>query len=724
MVKVKDAIPIEDGHINIDAWLDTVAQRGFIRDIAFIRSACVLSQCVDFNSTVETGESCLYQALSMADILVDLHSDVETIVAAIVYVGVYYAELTLEDVEEQLGAGVAKIVSGVIKMNVISNTKDKMRHNKTHLDNVRKMLIAMIDDVRVVLIKLADRLCILRSASLLPLSMRKFVAIDAMNIYAPLANRLGIGAIKWEMEDLSLRYLQPEDYKAIAKGLNAKRLERDSYVQSIVNILNVAMYNSNLSDFSVGGRAKHIHSIYRKMQQKNLKLEQVHDSIAVRVLVASTEQCYEVLGLIHNLWQQIESEFDDYIIKPKANGYQSLHTAVIGPEDRIFEVQIRTFAMHAQAEMGVAAHWKYKEGLNKKSSDERKIEWLREVLAWHSDINKDLPMEAAFLEDRVYVFTPEGDILDLPAEVTALDFAYYLHTDLGHRCRGAKVNGVIVPLTYTLKTGDKVEILTAKVAKPSRDWLNPHLNYLKTARGRAKVLHWFKQQNYDKNCLEGQHILEKELKTLNLKITNLQEIAKKLYFHKADDLLAALGRGELKLGQVISQVMPENDLKNNMVKIYKTGPEAQANHGFLIEGVGRLVTNIARCCNPNPNDAVIGYITIGRGISVHKKDCPYVLHASEKQKDRFLQVNWSQEKLAYYDVDIIVKAFDRRSLLKDVTSLLVHEKTHVKGLQTLTNADENTTDINLKVAVDGVNTLMRVLNKLKQIDNVFLVERL
>ena len=617
-------------------------------------------------------------------------------------------------------------------MSAINNFQafNKYPQNKQQIDNIRKMLLAMVDDVRVVLIKLAERLCILRTAGHLPDEIRKQLATEAMEIYAPLANRLGIGAIKWEMEDLAFRYLHTEEYKAIAKGLKAKRLDRDNFVNRIVAQLNHHIQGIGASHFAVYGRSKHIHSIYKKMTRKNVSLDEIYDATAVRVLVDTSDQCYEVLGIVHSLWKQIPAEYDDYIINPKANGYQSLHTAVEGPEGRVFEVQIRTFHMHDLAEMGVAAHWKYKEGGGiQKESHERKIEWLRDVLAWHQEMatNKGVSesVSTEFFEDRVYVFTPDGDVLDLPNGVTPLDFAYHVHSNLGHRCRGTKVNGHIVPLTYQLKTGDKVEVLTGKELKPSRDWINPHLNYLKTPRAKAKVLHWFKMQDYDNNVQEGRELLDKELKSLGVKSERLQEVVSALHFKKLDDLYANLGRGDIKIGQILNRLAPPESTEFDIQKFVRTNqPKPEATGSDLrIEGVGNLLTFMARCCQPVPGDQVLGYITLGRGVSVHRQDCPNIIHASERQKQRFLQVNWGSATRENYVVDVLIKAFDRPELLKDITSLLSNEKAHVYALQTSSDKHHNMAFINLKIDIDGLNSLSRLLAKLEQIPNILEARR-
>lgn len=728
MVKVKENTPVLiDGSIDVERWLQELGTKGYFKDLELIRNACVFAQC-DYEHATDTGLSCLQLGLSIADVLADLEVDQETIAAGIVYSSVHYAELSSEDVAEQLGVAIAKMVNGIEQMNAISNLEplNKYPQNKHQVDNIRKMLLAMVDDVRVVLIKLAERLCVLRTCSHLPEAMRHQIANEAMEIYAPLANRLGIGAIKWEMEDLAFRYLHEKEYKEIAAGLKNKRLERDNYVNLIVDQLNQQIKDLGINNFAVYGRSKHIHSIYRKMKRKNVSLEEIYDATAVRILVENQEQCYEVLSLVHSRWKQISQEFDDYIVKQKPNGYQSLHTAVIGPQNKTFEVQIRTFDMHEQAEMGVAAHWKYKEGATeKKESHERKIDWLREVLAWHKEMASKqgigAAMENQFLEDRVYVFTPNGDILDFPQGVTPLDFAYHVHSDLGHRCRGAKVKGKIVPLTYELKTGDQVEILTGKESRPSRDWINPHLNYLKTSRAKSKVLHWFKMQNYDKNKAEGQEIIDKELKTLGVKSENLQEVLHSLNFKKLEDFYAAIGRGDIKIGQILSRLSPV-EVSKEPVLTSKREPEISG-VDLKIEGVGNLLTHMAKCCQPLPGDEVIGYITLGRGVAIHRKDCQNILHCGEKQQQRFVNVNWGNVTKDRYVVDVLIKAFNRVTLIKDITSLFANEKAQVYSLQTEYNEQENIAYITTAVEIENLYSLSRLLNKISQITNVIEARR-
>ncbi len=733
MVKVKEGAPLLlDGRVDVQQWLHHLANKGYFQNIEIIRRACTLGQLAGQFHATETGQSCFQQGLAMADILADMEVDQETLAAAILFESVHYAELSIEDVEEQLGEAIASLVKGVEKMSAIHQVRlmSPYSQSKHQIDNVRKMLLAMVDDARVVLIKLSERLCVLRALTPMPPAVSQKIAREVMDLYAPLANRLGIGAIKWEMEDLAFRYLHPDEYKAIASGLKAKRLDRDRYVNVVVEALNQQIPSLNIDHFAVYGRSKHIHSIYRKMRRKNVSLDEIYDATAVRILVDTKAQCYEVLSLVHALWQQIPSEFDDYIVHCKENGYQSLHTAVLGPEGRIFEVQIRTFRMHEQAEMGIAAHWKYKEGVagKQKASHERKIEWLREVLAWHRDlaIQKDGKgaIDLSYFDDRVYVFTPDGDVLDLPIGATALDFAYQVHTQMGHRCRGTKVNGSIVPLTYVLNTGDKVEVLTGKEARPSRDWINPHLQYLKTSRAKAKVLHWFNQQDHTKNAADGRELLEKELKNLSIKFERMTEIVSALKFKTLDDLCAALGRGDIKLNQILNRLSPVDPIENTLKKWTKPQIKLElSGSGLSIEGVGNLLTHMARCCQPLPGDEVIGYITLGRGVSVHRCDCPNILSSSDKQRERFLQVNWINNTRDRYMVDVLIRAYDRPNLLRDLTSLLSHEKAHVFALQTQIKPDEDTQFITVTLEIDGINSLSGLLNRIGQVPNVLEARR-
>ena len=729
MVKIaEEAHLLADGSIDLEAWLKHLNESHHYQNLTLIRNACVLSQLAGGEQATESGESCLQQGLAKAEILSDLEMDQATIAAAIISESVEYSDLSIEDVEEQLGAEVAKLVKGVDIMNAIHGFRAGKPNNHNQLDNMRKMLLAMVDDVRVVLIKLAEKLQVLRAIAHLSDSIQKPLAKEAMEIYAPLANRLGVGHIKWELEDLAFRYLESKQYKEIAKGLNARRVERDQYVKHIVTTLKEKLANDGIQHVDICGRSKHILSIYKKMQRKNVNLNEIYDATAVRILVDTIDDCYHALGIVHHLWQQIPEEYDDYIQNPKGNGYRSLHTAVIGPEQRNFEVQIRTYQMHDEAELGVAAHWKYKEGAaTAAAAHERKIEWLREVLAWQKEVAKfdDIPsdIETEYFEERVYVFTPNGDILDLPQGATPIDFAYHIHSQVGHRCRGAKVDGHIVPLTYHLKTGEQVEILTTKIAKPTRDWLNPHLGFVKTSRAKAKILHWFKLQDYEVNREEGQQLFDRELRKLGLKNVNVEKIAKSLNYTKTDDFFVALGNGDLRSSQLTNTLIPEEktvaieDLvvnRNKSAKQKTKTPEQD----ISIEGVGNLLTTIARCCKPLPGDDIVGYITQGRGISIHRKDCSNILHANEWQQKRMLSVSWGESTSNRYPVDIVIVAYDRAGLLSDVTTLLTNERAYVLSLTTSTDAKENTAHINVTLELPRLEILSRLLDKITQIPNV------
>lgn len=692
MVKVKEASALSfSENWSADEWLKHLQEKGYSENLHLVQYGLELAQLSGQEFAVETGETCLKHGIAMAEVLTDLGMDVSSIVAGIIYSSVQYAELSLDIIEEQFGFDVARLVKGVSRMNTLSATPvEKMAQKKSQLDNWRKMLLAMVDDVRVVLIKLADRLCILRSMAHMPEPMRQQYAYEAMNIYAPLAHRLGIGAMKWEMEDLSFRYLYPEEYKTIAKGLRSKRLERDRYVNWIVEQLQTQIKQMGFFHYSIYGRSKHIHSIYNKMLRKKVPLDEIYDATAVRILVDTPDQCYDMLGLVHSLWTPIPKEFDDYITHPKPNGYQSLHTAVIGPEERIFEVQIRTFDMHNRAEMGVAAHWKYKEGeQDEEMSHERKIAWLREVLSWHQEMagqsGEKNHIEAPVLEDRVYVFTPEFDVIDLSRGSSVLDFAYHLHTNIGHRCRGAKINGSIVPLTQVMKTGDRVEILTAKEERPSRDWLNPQLGYLHTSRAKAKVFHWFKKQDFDLHCQQGQSVLERELKIMHLKSDVLLPILNDFNCHDVDDLYAALGRGDVKLASIIARITPQSPPAPRTLHRPPVQKQNDLSKQLVIEGVGHLLTHFAKCCHPVPGDDVVGYMTIGRGVSIHRQDCVNITQAPEEQRQRFLKATWGNEFLNQPQRNIVkiqVEAYDSPTLLKELTQLITEAQIRLVALQT------------------------------------------
>ncbi|MFQ5488371.1 MAG: RelA/SpoT family protein, partial [Gammaproteobacteria bacterium] len=502
--------------LDLRQWLDSIAQQRSAGEMEVIRRACELAQQAHAGQYRASGEPYVQHALAVANILAELQLDNETIAAAILHDVVEDTHYTLDDIRREFGEGIASLVEGVTKMKLIQafqTLPETDKKERLQSENLRKMLLAMAEDIRVVLIKLADRTHNMRTLGALPEDKRQRIARETLDIYAPLANRLGIWQIKWELEDLSLRYLNPPLYKRIARMLDERRIDRERYIQNFIQVLQRELQKAGIKA-EISGRPKHIYSIWRKMERKNLDYHQIYDVRGVRILVGSISDCYTALGVVHSLWQYIAGEFDDYIATPKENDYQSIHTAVIGPQGKTVEVQIRTHEMHQRNELGVAAHWRYKEGSGGDDDFDRKIAWLRQLLEWKDDIADAGDFVDQFksevFQDRIYVFTPRGNVVDLSAGSTPLDFAYHIHTEVGHRCRGAKVNGRMVPLTYALQNGEQVEILTVKNASPSRDWLNPHLGYLKTSRARSKVLTWFKHQDREKNIQEGRAMLERE----------------------------------------------------------------------------------------------------------------------------------------------------------------------------------------------------------------------
>lgn len=721
-----------DQPIQIEAWLTHIDGKTSV-NIDELRHAIQLASLAGEDQATPHGDSCLQRGLNMADILADLSLDPDTLAAAICYSSVIYADLNLEDIQEQLGPKVAKLITGTKKMAAIDILHQQQQsQNHQQLDNIRKMFLAMVDDVRVVLIKLAEHLCMLRLARDLSAPMRKLIAKETMDIYAPLANRLGIGQMKWQLEDLAFRYMEPEAYKKLSKSLNTKRSQREHYVNAVKLKLEQTMHQAGVNHAEITGRAKHIYSIHRKMQRKNVDLAEIYDAIAFRILLPTIEDCYTALGEVHALWKHIPKEFDDYINSPKPNGYQSIHTAVVGPEQKHVEIQIRTQEMHEESEMGVAAHWKYKEGATKQSAYEEKIAWLRQVMDWQKELT-DTGTETVetyqnVFEDRVYVFTPSGDIIDLAKGATPLDFAYNIHSEIGHRCRGAKINGKIVPLTYILSTGEKVDILTTKQGHPSRDWLNPHLGYLKTSRAKAKVHHWFRTQNFDKNLSEGHSIYDKEIKRLNLSKVDLQPITKRLNYKTNDDLLAGLGRGDVKITTIIHALEAElqpirRAAKIDTAKKASRSPLPTKVTEIEIQGVGNLLTHFGKCCKPVPGDVVIGYVTLGRGVSIHRGDCRNLLHSSQSNPERLLEVSWGEKTTEHYPVDLSITANDRHGLVRDLTNLLSNDNITILGLTCSSNKKLHTAIINLTIEIPSLAPLSRILAKISQLKSIEAVKR-
>jgi len=640
-------------------------------DVGLLRRASEVAASAHAGQTRKSGEPYIYHSLAVADILADLHLDATTLAAALLHDVPEDTSVTLEDLQAQFGDEVTRLVDGVTKLERIQRLSGTRKRPlaEAQAENVRKIVLATVDDIRVIMIKLADRLHNMRTLNFLPPDKQKRIAQETLDIYAPLANRLGIWELKWQLEDLTLQYLQPEVYRNISGLLAEKRPDREDYINHVIDIICQRLEEEGF-DGEVTGRPKHIYSIYQKMADKNRSFEEIYDLRGVRILLHEVRDCYAVLGIIHSVWRPIPGEFDDYIAMPKDNLYQSLHTAVIGPEGRPLEIQIRTWEMHGVAEYGIASHWRYKEHTKRDLSLEARIDWLRQVSEWRQEVGDASEFVESLKSDvfpeRVYVFTPKGDIISLPQGATPVDFAYYIHTEVGHRCRGAKVNGHMVPLDYQLHTGEQVEILSAKRGSPSRDWLNPQIGYLKTARARQKVRQWFRQQERSENAAQGREILEKELRRLGLE-KSFDEVAKLFKYQNGELFLAAIGYGDIAPQQIAAKLAETTVQPSFFPEAVLPQPSVV---GIQVRGVGDLLTRLARCCHPVPGDPIIGYITRGKGVTVHRRDCPNVKNLSDTE--RLIDVDWGAVREAY-PVSIRIEAFDRAGLLRDIATVVADE---------------------------------------------------
>ncbi|MGE5240365.1 MAG: GTP diphosphokinase [Bacteroidota bacterium] len=714
-----------------ERWLASVAGGRSAPEMDVLRRAVATALKAHAGQRRVSGEPYVRHSLAVAQILADLGLDHDTLAAAILHDVVEDSGVGLDDLKRDFGTRIAGLVDGVTKMKVIQefqNEPSGSRRESAQAESLRKMLLAMAEDVRVVFIKLADRLHNMRTLAVLPEEKQKRIARETMDIFAPLANRLGIWQMKWELEDLAFRYLEPASYRRIAGFLAERRADREAYIARFVATLSGELKAAGLAA-EVTGRPKHIYSIWRKMQKKGKDFERIFDVRAVRVLVDNIRDCYGALGVVHSLWQHIPGEFDDYIATPKENNYRSIHTAVIGPDGKTVEVQIRTREMHDQSELGVAAHWRYKEGARTDKSYDAKIAWLRSLLEWKDEVAEAADFVDQFksevFSERVYVFTPKGNIVDLPAGATPLDFAYHIHTDVGHRCRGAKVNGQMVPLTHTLKTGDRVEVLTVKEGGPSRDWVSPHLGYLLTSKARAKVSHWFREQNYETSVAEGREALEREFHRHGIGDVNYDKLAGRFQFHRVEDFLAAAGRGEIKPTQLMAAVQELTEPARTTVRPVITpraAPVARKPAGVTIQGVGNLLTRMAKCCNPVPGDPIVGFITHGQGVTIHRQDCPNALRHHAEHDERLIEVGWGADTGQTYPVEVELTAHDRAGLLRDITSLLANEKINVLGVSTVTDKNQ-VAHMTFTLDIPNIETLSRILALLDQIPNVTEVRR-
>ncbi len=695
---------------DFDTWLSTLQVQWSPAQIEIVRRAYALSDEPE---------------LAVADLLADLGMDHETAAAALLHGPVASGQWALSRLRDEFGPAIAQMVDGLIKLDAIGELHQNSQHIGRQLESLRKMLLAMAQDLRVVLIRLAMQLHTLRQLGPLPVEEQQHIARETLDVFAPLANRLGIGRIKWEMEDLALRYLDPPVYKQIASALEQRRADREHYIARAMEELRDHLREAQIHA-EVSGRVKHIYSIWRKMQRKKLSFEKIFDVRAVRVLVDTVNDCYAALGMVHTFWNHIHREFDDYIAHPKPNGYQSLHTAVIGPEGRTLEVQIRTADMHRHAELGVAAHWRYKEGgAGPGAAATQQIAWLRQMLESREEETDDDDLlerfKAEAFQDRVYAITPKGTIVELPQGATPLDFAYHVHTEVGHRCRGAKVNGRIVPLTYELKTGQQVDILTTKTGGPSRDWLSPHLGYAKSNRARAKIRQWFIQQDQEKSIAAGRTALEREFQRLGARNLKLDKVAERLGFGKPDELFATIGHGALTTSQVVARIqdlLPQAPPAAESLLIVRKLKTVESGKGDVqIRGVGRLLTHMAHCCQPAPFEPIAGYITQGRGVTIHRQDCANLLALANQHGERVIEVSWG-ETPATYPVDVMIVAHDRSGLLRDITSILANEQVNVLGANTLTDRETSIARMGLTLEITDVLQLSRVLDKIGQLRNV------
>jgi GTP pyrophosphokinase len=716
---------------DIEGWLEQLTAGRAAVEADVIRRAWDYAERAHAGQKRMSGEPYVMHVAAVAQILAELGLDHEAIAAAILHDVVEDTRVDLEQLTRAFGARIAALVDGVTKMKVIQEFQPEgpdARRQHAQAESLRKMLLAMAEDVRVVFIKLADRLHNMRTLSALSEEKQQRIARETMDVFAPLANRLGIWQLKWELEDLAFRYLEPATYKRVAGLLAERRVDREAYIERFLQTLARGLTDAGVAA-DISGRPKHIYSIWRKMQRKGTNFERIYDVRAVRVLVNSIRDCYGALGVVHSAWQYVPGEFDDYIATPKENNYQSIHTAVIGPEGKTVEVQIRTHDMHRLSELGVAAHWRYKEGARGDKGFDDKIAWLRSLLEWKDEVAEATEFVDQFksevFSERVYVLTPKGNIIDLQVGATPLDFAYHIHTDVGHRCRGAKANGHMVPLTYTLKTGDRVEILTVKEGTPSRDWLSPHLGFLHTSRARSKVSAWFRQQNFDTSVAEGRNALEREFDRLGITDVNYDKLAARFHFHKAEDFLAAIGRGEIKSGQIMAAVqeLVEPALHEHKPILAPRAPKTRKTApGVSIQGVGNLMTRMAKCCNPLPGDAIVGFITRGQGITIHRQDCANALRHHNESGERLIEVKWGADSEQKYPVNIEVTAYDRGGLLRDISALFANEKINVLGVNTITDK-QLIAHMTFTIEIPGVETLSRILVLIDQLPNVYHVRR-
>jgi len=668
--------------------------------------------------------------LQVALILAELQFDSSALAAALLHDTIEDCAVSLEKIKKEFGGEVANLVDGTTKLEELSRKspaaglKSGMQAEQ-QAENLRKMLVAMAEDLRVVFIKLADRLHNMRTLSALPPEKTQRIARETLEIYAPLAHRLGIWELKWELEDLSFRYLEPVKYNQLSKMVSLRRTQREVLITQLIDILKREFEKAGLKA-EVTGRPKHLYSIYQKMHKYELlgkRFDDIQDLLALRVLVDTIPDCYNAIGVVHSLWHPMPGNFDDYIANPKANGYQSLHTAVMAMRSIPLEVQIRTYEMHHFAEYGVASHWRYKEGEKTDGRFEEKLGWLRQLVDWH----RELTGAEEFLEsvktdifnDQVFVFTPKGEIKDLPQGATPVDFAYRIHTDLGHRCIGAKVNGRLVPLNYQLKNGEVVEIVAAKKDKtPSRDWLNPNLGYVRTSHAREKLRQFFKRQERAENIDQGRNLLEKEVRRLGIKMGNREDISRLFGYDTVDDFLAAIGYGGVSLHQISLKLASQQDAPR---QVTEQAPPKPSTSAIRVLGAGNMLTNLALCCNPVPGDAITGYITRNKGVTVHRSDCHNIVRP-DLERERLVEVDWGQSN-SLYPVRLRLVAWDRVGLVRDLSTVVAEEKINITSM-TVTETEDGTAIVDITLSTGSLYQLSRLMNKMEGIKGAVSITRL
>ena len=727
---------------DFDQFFSTLAQGLDPDDAATLRESVAFAWEVYGTAVLGSGEGTWSHALGMAVIIAGLRLDVDSRMAAVLFAIPFHDEHGVARIEQRFGKAAADLVIGISRLNrlrpitrgfVAANIEGgevNPAETKAQVEVLRKMLLAMVEDIRVVLLRLASRTQTLRFYAAHPDDLRIQVARETLELYSPLANRLGVWELKWELEDMSFRFLHPDTYRKIARMLDEKRREREQFIAAAVDMVSAELEAAGVRNAEVYGRPKHIYSIWNKMRMKNVEFSEVYDIRALRIIVDDVKDCYTALGVVHNLWSPIPKEFDDYISNPKGNFYRSLHTAVHCPDGRSLEIQIRTVEMHRHAELGVAAHWRYKEGSKRTHEDEydEKIAWLRQLLMWKDEVADSSDWishyKKAALDETLYVITPQGKVVDLGKGATPVDFAYRVHTDLGHRCRGARVDGQLVPLNTPLKTGQRVEIITAKHGGPSRDWLNPALGYIHTRSARVKVRAWFSNLALEETLVEGRAIVGKELQRLGQTGASIDELAHKLGFSRADDLHIAAARGELNLRQFHLVARGGDRLAATLLPdevLARPSRPAKGNQGILIVGVDKLLTQLARCCKPAPPDEIHGFITRGKGVSIHRMDCSNFANLLAQHPERVIETAWGGQTTGVFAADIVVDAHDRQGLLRDISEIFTREKLNVVGVNT--QSKQGKAHMGFTVEITNLPQLQRTLMLIHEVDGVVGVRR-